>query len=91
MDNWKIVNSTFSAKEMAKAKFNSNLGMSDIHVIPKLDLTAEIQGTQWANTITTIHTMKQNISLILQQRTSIALFQLGKSLYLVNSLEWKQY
>ena len=46
MDNWKIVNSSFSAKEMAKAKFNSNLGMSDIHVIPKLDLTGEIQYTQ---------------------------------------------
>ena len=76
---------------MAKAKFNSNLGMSDIHVIPKLDLTGEIQGTQWANMIPTIHTVKQNKSLILQQSTSIALFQLGKSSYLVNSLEWKQY
>ena len=51
---------------MAKAKFNSNLGMSDIHVTPKLDLTGEIQGTQWANMIPTIHTMKQNKSLILQ-------------------------
>jgi len=29
--------------------------------------------------------------LILQQRISIALFQLGKSLYLVKSLEWKHY
>lgn len=76
---------------MAKAKFNSNLRMSDIHAIPKLDLTGEIQGTQWANMIPTIHSIKENISLILQQRTSIALFQLGKSLYLVNSLECKQY
>jgi len=76
---------------MTKAKFNSNLRMADIHVIPKLDLAGEIQGTQWANMIPTIHSMKQKISLILQQRISIALFQLGKSLYLVKSLEWKHY